>query len=110
MADDTTTTIPALERLIETALGQRDTTATQADIALAGNLLQTLIPVVVEKAAPNLDLSGIDAALTRILTGITDLKTAIEAKPTTTAATTAATVAPATVATPHPIVPGQPAR
>ena len=103
---DTDTTIPALERLIETALGQRDTTTTRADIALAGNLLQTLIPVVVEKAAPNLDLSGIDAALTRILTGITDLKTAIEAKP----ATTAATVAPATVATPHPIVPGQPAR
>ena len=94
---DTDTTIPALERLIETALGQRDTTTTRTDIALAGNLLQTLIPVVVEKAAPNLDLSGIDAALTKILTGVTDLKDAIATKP-------------ATVATPHPIVPGQPAR
>lgn len=101
MADtDTTTAIPALENLIETALGKRDTAATQADIALAGNLLQTLIPVIVEKAAPNLDLSGIDAALTKILTGITDLKTAIAAKP----------MANATVGVAHPTVPGQPAR
>ncbi|MCW4589068.1 hypothetical protein NO263_00415 [Gluconacetobacter entanii] len=59
MADtDTTTAIPALENLIETALGKGDTAATQADIALAGNLLQTLIPVIVEKAAPNLTCSA----------------------------------------------------
>ncbi|GCE82206.1 hypothetical protein [Komagataeibacter diospyri] len=91
MPDTNTTAIPALESLVETALGKKDTATTQADIALAGNLLQTLLPVIVEKAAPNLDLSGIDAALTKILTGISDLKTAIEAKPATTATPTVAT-------------------
>ncbi|MCE2574398.1 hypothetical protein [Komagataeibacter sp. FNDCR2] len=81
MANEGTTAIPALEGLIETALGKKDTAATQADIQLAGNLLQTLIPVIVEKAAPNLDLPGIDAALNKIVTGISDLKTAIETTP-----------------------------
>ncbi|MBY4641701.1 hypothetical protein K6L44_17285 [Gluconacetobacter entanii] len=105
MADtDPTTAIPALENLIETALGKGNTAATQADIALAGNLLQTLIPVIVEKAAPNLDLSGIDAALTKILTGISDLKDAIATKPVA-----AAPAANATVGVPRPSVPGQPA-
>ncbi|QHC34176.1 hypothetical protein FMA36_00385 [Komagataeibacter xylinus] len=92
MPDTNITTIPALEGLVETALGKKDTATTQADIALAGNLLQTLLPVIVEKAAPNLDLSGIDAALTKILSGVSDLKTAIETKPATTAAPTAAAV------------------
>jgi len=92
MPDTNTTAIPALESLVETALGKKDTASTQADIALAGNLLQTLIPVIVEKAAPNLDLSGIDAALAKILTGISDLKTAIETKPAATATQTVATV------------------
>ncbi|WP_282758270.1 hypothetical protein [Komagataeibacter saccharivorans] len=108
MATDSTTAIPALETLVETALGKKDTATAQADIALAGNLLQTLIPVIVEKAAPNLDLSGIDAALTKILTGVTDLKTAITTKPATAAP--AAVVAPAKVEAPHPAVPGQPVR
>ncbi|WP_257997536.1 hypothetical protein [Komagataeibacter saccharivorans] len=92
MPDTNITAIPALETLVETALGTKNTTTTQADIALAGNLLQTLIPVIVEKAAPNLDLSGIDAALTKILTGISDLKTAIETKPATTTTPPVATV------------------
>ena len=108
MADDTTTStaIPALEGLLETALGKKDTAATQADIQLAGTVLQLLIPVIVERAAPNLDLAGVDAAVTKIVGGVADLKTAIEAKP----ATAAATVAPAKVEAPHPVVPGQPIR
>ena len=107
MADDTTSTaIPALEGLLETALGKKDTAATQADIQLAGTVLQLLIPVIVERAAPNLDLAGVDAAVTKIVGGVADLKTAIEAKP----ATAAATVAPAKVEAPHPVVPGQPIR
>ncbi|AHI25787.1 hypothetical protein H845_1848 [Komagataeibacter xylinus E25] len=108
MAEDTTTStaIPALESLLETALGKKDTAATQADVQLAGTVLQLLIPVIVERAAPNLDLAGVDAAITKIVGGVTDLKTAIEAKP----ATAAATVAPARVEAPHPVVPGQPVR
>ncbi|WP_332828002.1 hypothetical protein [Novacetimonas sp. GS1] len=107
MADtDTTTAIPALENLIETALGKGDTVATQADIALAGNLLQAIVPTIIARAAPNLDLAAIDAALTKILTGITDLKDAIATKP----AATATPAASATVGVPHPSVPGQPAR
>ena len=108
MATDSTTAIPALETLVETALGKKDTATAQADIALAGNLLQTLIPVIVEKAAPNLDLSGIDAALTKILTGVTDLKTAIATKPA--AAAPAVVAAAVKVEAPHPTVPGQPVR
>ena len=108
MATDSTTAIPALETLVETALGRKDTATAQADIALAGNLLQTLIPVIVETAAPNLDLSGIDAALTRILTGVTDLKTAIATKPA--AAAPAVVAAAVKVEAPHPTVPGQPVR
>ncbi|WP_240906519.1 hypothetical protein [Komagataeibacter xylinus] len=111
MADDNTTAaIPALETLIETALGKKDTATAQADIQLAGTLLQTLIPVIVARAAPNLDLTGIDAAVTKILTGITDLKTAIETKPTTVSVTPAAAPAPAKAEAPHPMVPGQPVR
>ena len=112
MATDSTTAIPALETLVETALGRKDTATAQADIALAGNLLQTLIPVIVEKAAPNLDLSGIDAALTKILTGVTDLKTAIEAKPAAMANPLGVGTVPlaAKVEAPHPAVPGQPVR
>ncbi|WP_244192143.1 hypothetical protein ACM0P6_04995 [Komagataeibacter sucrofermentans] len=110
MADDNTTAIPALEALIETALGKRDTATAQADIQLAGTLLQTLVPVIVARAAPNLDLAGIDAAVTKILTGITDLKTAIETRPATASATPAATPAPEKVEAPRPVVPGQPAR
>ncbi|WP_244192128.1 hypothetical protein ACM0P6_02740 [Komagataeibacter sucrofermentans] len=111
MADDNTTTaIPALETLIETALGKRDTATAQADIQLAGTLLQTLIPVIVARAAPSLDLAGIDAAVTKILTGITDLKTAIETKPTTASATPAAASAPDKAEASHPMVPGQPVR
>ncbi|WP_395371469.1 hypothetical protein [Komagataeibacter diospyri] len=108
MADDTTTStaIPALEGLLETALGRKDTAATQADIQLAGTVLQLLIPVIVARAAPNLDLAGVDAAVTKIVGGVADLKTAIEAKP----ATVAATVAPARAEAPHPVVPGQPVR
>ncbi|WP_256138172.1 hypothetical protein [Komagataeibacter swingsii] len=108
MAEDTTTStaIPTLESLLETALGKKDTAATQADVQLAGTVLQLLIPVIVERAAPNLDLAGVDAAITKIVGGVTDLKTAIEAKP----ATAAATVAPARVEAPHPVVPGQPVR
>ncbi len=108
MAEDTTTStaIPALESLLETALGKKDTAATQADIQLAGTVLQLLIPVIVERAAPNLDLAGVDAAITKIVGGVTDLKTAIEAKPVTAAAT----VTPAKVEAPHPMVPGQPVR
>ncbi|WP_225063226.1 hypothetical protein [Komagataeibacter rhaeticus] len=105
MADDTTNTaLPALEGLLETALGKRDTAATQADIQLAGSVLQMLIPVIVARAAPNLDLDGVDAAVTKIVGGIADLKTAIEAKP----ATAATTVAPVKAESPHPVVPGQP--
>ncbi|CAM2761748.1 hypothetical protein [Komagataeibacter xylinus] len=107
---DATTAIPALETLIETALGRKDTATAQADIALAGTLLQTLVPVIVARAAPNLDLAGIDAALTKVLTGITDLKTAIETKPATASATSAATPAPEKVEAPRPVVPGQPLR
>ncbi|RFP06790.1 hypothetical protein BFX83_16395 [Komagataeibacter xylinus] len=92
--------------MLETALGKKDTAATQADVQLAGTVLQLLIPVIVERAAPNLDLAGVDAAITKIVGGVTDLKTAIEAKP----ATAAATVAPARVEAPHPVVPGQPVR
>lgn len=95
MADtDTITAIPALENLIETALGKGDTAATQADIALAGNLLQAIVPSIVARAAPSLDLAAIDAALTKTLTGISDLKAAITTKPAATkaAATAAATV------------------
>ncbi|AZV37972.1 hypothetical protein CXP35_03305 [Komagataeibacter xylinus] len=110
MADATTTAIPALETLIETALGRKDTANAQADIQLAGTLLQTLVPVIVARAAPNLDLAGIDAAVTKILTGITDLKTAIETKPATASATSAATPAPEKVEAPRPVVPGQPLR
>ena len=108
MAEDTTTStaIPALESLLETALGKKDTAATQADIQLAGTVLQLLIPVIVERAAPNLDLAGVDAAVTKIVGGVADLKTAIEAKPTTVAAT----VASARAEAPHPVVPGQPIR
>ncbi|WP_241503254.1 hypothetical protein [Komagataeibacter melaceti] len=106
MANDSTTAIPALETLIETALGKKDTATAQADIQLAGNLLQTLVPVIVERAAPSLDLAGMDAALTKIMTGITDLKTAIQTKP---APTTAPPVA-ARVEAPHQTVPGQPVR
>ncbi|GCE89421.1 hypothetical protein MSKU15_1022 [Komagataeibacter diospyri] len=108
MADDTTTStaIPALEGLLETALGRKDTAATQADIQLAGTVLQLLIPVIVARAAPNLDLAGVDAAVTKIVGGVADLKTAIEAKP----ATVATTVAPARAEAPHPVVPGQPVR
>ncbi|MBV1831318.1 hypothetical protein HNW77_11775 [Komagataeibacter sp. AV436] len=110
MADTTTTAIPALETLIETALGRKDTATAQADIALAGTLLQTLVPVIVARAAPNLDLAGIDAAVTKILTGITDLKTAIETMPATASATPAAAPAPEKVEAQRPVVPGQPAR
>lgn len=106
MANDSTTAIPALETLIETALGKKDTATAQADIQLAGNLLQTLVPVIVERAAPSLDLAGMDAALTKIMTGITDLKTAIQTKP---AQMTAPPVA-ARVEAPHQTVPGQPVR
>ncbi|WP_395371712.1 hypothetical protein [Komagataeibacter diospyri] len=107
MAEDSTTStaIPALEGLLETVLGKRDTAATQADIQLAGTVLQLLIPVIVARAAPNLDVAGVDAAVTKIVGGVADLKTAIEAKP----ATVAATVASARAEAPHPVVPGQPA-
>ncbi|GCE89704.1 hypothetical protein MSKU15_1305 [Komagataeibacter diospyri] len=107
MAEDTTTStaIPAPEGLLETVLGKRDTATTQADIQLAGTVLQLLIPVIVARAAPNLDLAGVDAAVTKIVGGVADLKTAIEAKP----ATVAATVASARAEAPHPVVPGQPA-
>ncbi|WP_130732354.1 hypothetical protein [Komagataeibacter xylinus] len=107
---DATTAIPALETLIETALGKRDTATAQADIQLTGTLLQTLVPVIVARAAPNLDLAGIDAAVTKILTGITDLKTAIETKPATASATPAAAPAAEKVEAPRPVVPGQPLR
>ncbi|WP_244987567.1 hypothetical protein [Komagataeibacter oboediens] len=113
MATDTTSTaIPALEGLLETALGKRDTAATQADIQLAGTVLQLLIPVIVERAAPNLDLAGIDAAVTKIVGGVTDLKTAIEAKPAATPNPLGVGIVPlATKAeAPHPVVPGQPIR
>ncbi|WP_259369504.1 hypothetical protein [Komagataeibacter europaeus] len=100
MPDINITAIPALENLVETALGKKEDASTQADIALAGNLLQTLLPVIVEKAAPNLDLSGIDAALTKILTGISDLKTAIETKPAAVVSATAPASMPV-----HPVAP-----
>ncbi|WP_254511871.1 hypothetical protein [Komagataeibacter oboediens] len=69
-------------------------------------MLQLLIPVMVERAVPNFDLAGVDAAVTKIVGGVSDLKTAIEAKPTTVAAT----VAPTRIEAPHPVVPGQPVR
>ena len=114
MAEDTTTSsaIPAMEGLLETALGKKDTAATQADIQLAGTVLQLLIPVIVERAAPNLDLAGVDAAITKIVGGVTDLKTAIEAKPAAAVNPLGAGIMPlaAKAEAPHPVVPGQPVR
>ncbi|MHC0612974.1 phage GP46 family protein [Komagataeibacter oboediens] len=73
---------------------------------ICNEALQLLIPVMVERAVPNLDLAGVDAAVTKIVGGVSYLKTAIEAKPTTVAAT----VAPTRIEAPHPVVPGQPVR
>ncbi|WP_234448239.1 phage GP46 family protein [Komagataeibacter oboediens] len=84
----------------------RDRGHRQRSPAVAGTVLQLLIPVIVERAASNLDLAGVDAAVTKIVGGVSDLKTAIEAKPTTAAAT----VAPTRIEVPHPVVPGQPVR
>ncbi|WP_254511287.1 hypothetical protein [Komagataeibacter oboediens] len=114
MADDSTTStaIPALEGLLETALGKRDTAATQADIQLAGTVLQLLIPVIIERAAPNLDLACVDAAVTQIVGGVANLKTAIEAKPAAAVNPLGAGIVPlaAKVEAPNPVVPGQPIR
>lgn len=78
-------TIPALEALIEKSLGKSDTAAVSSDITMAGTMLQMVVGMLVAKVSSSVDVNGIDAAVTQILNGVTDLEAAIENKPTVSA-------------------------
>lgn len=75
----TFSSISAAETLIDAAIGRSESPAVKSDIAMAGTALSLVLGAVLPAAAPHVNVSGIDAALTKILTGITDLRAAIEA-------------------------------
>jgi len=82
-------TIPALEALVEKSLGKSDTAAVSTDINMAGTMLQMVLGVLIAKLPSTVDVTAIDAAVSKILSGVTDLEAALEG----TAATDQADVA-----------------
>lgn len=74
--------IPALEALVEKSLGKSDTDAVSSDINMAGTMLQMVLGVLVAKLPASVDVTAIDAAVSKILSGVTDLEAALEGKAT----------------------------
>lgn len=70
--------ITSLENLISTVAGKHESSAVKADIALAGNALSLLVNALVPNLAPGVDLSGIDAGLSKAFDGITAVISAVE--------------------------------
>jgi len=75
--------IPALEALVEKSLGKSDTAAVSSDIDMAGTMLQMVLGVLVAKLPASVDVTAIDAAVSKILSGVTDLEAALEGTATT---------------------------
>ncbi|OUJ16476.1 hypothetical protein [Acetobacter sp. DsW_063] len=76
--------ITSLETLISTVAGKHESAAVKADIALAGNALSLLVNALVPNLAPGVDLSGIDAGLSKAFDGITAVISAAEGSITNT--------------------------
>jgi len=80
--------IDAIETLISTLAGSHESAAVKSDIAIAGTALSLLASTLIPSLAPSVDVAGIDAAVTKIVTGITDLRTAVAPATTSTEAVT----------------------
>jgi len=79
------TSINAIETLISTLAGSHESATVKADIAIAGTALSLLASTLIPSLAPSVDVTGIDAAVTKIVTGISDLRAAVAPAPAQTA-------------------------
>ncbi|MBB2189228.1 hypothetical protein HLH34_04520 [Gluconacetobacter azotocaptans] len=69
--------VTALEALISDAAGKSESAAVKADIAIAGTAASLLASTLVPRLDPALDIDGVDAALAKVFSGLSDLKAAI---------------------------------